>query len=240
MSTDQMTLTRRASLACGVLFLITFLTSIPALALFQPVLDDPAGFVAGDGGQNGVLLGVVLEFLLILANLGTAVVLFPLFRRGGEALSLGYVAARAVECIFIAAGIVFVLGAVSLRADDPGAASAAVLLAALKDWTFLLGPGMTVGIGNGLILGYMMLRSGLVPRRLAMLGMAAGPILLASGLAVLFGAAAPGGTVQALATVPEFVWELSLGVYLTVVGLRGATAAGAARRRIVPQPQAAG
>lgn len=232
MSAERPDPTRRISLAAGVLFLITFITSIPALWLFQPVLDDPAGYIAGAGDDNRILLGVALELILIAANIGTAVVLFPVLKRQSEALSLGFVGARIAESTFIAAGILAVLGIVSLGTDDPGAGSLAVSLAAIKDWTFLLGPGVVVGIGNGLILGYLLYRSGLVPRRLAMLGMIGGPVLLAAGMGVLFGAIEAGGTVQSLATVPEFVWELSLGVYLTVKGFRPAgLGSGAARRR---------
>jgi len=229
--------TRRVMLAAGVLFLLTFITSIPALALFQPVLDDPAGYIAGGGQDTRIHAGVVLELLLIAANIGTAIVLFPLLRRWSEALSLGFVTARIVESVFIAGGILCVLGVVSLRQDDPGAASLAVSLAELKDWTFLLGPGIVVGIGNGLILGYLMYRSRLVPRWMAVLGMAAGPILVAAGMLVLFDVAEAGGIVQSLATVPEFVWELSLGVYLTVRGLRTPSRARAAGAPpVTPQP----
>lgn len=220
MGTVQRTLNRRLSLACGVLFLITFITSIPALALFQPVLDDPAGYIAGAGEDSRIYFGVVLELLLIIANIGTAVVLVPIFRRRSEVLSLGYVTARIIECAFIGAGILFVLGIVSLRHDDPGAASLAVSLAALKDWTFLLGPGFIVGVGNGLILGYLMYRSGLVPRRMAVLGLIGGPLIIASGVGVLFDLFEAGGTVQSIATIPEFLWELSLGIYLTVTGFK--------------------
>ncbi|MCC6830473.1 MAG: DUF4386 domain-containing protein [Thermoleophilia bacterium] len=215
------TRTRRLTLACGVLFLITFITSIPALALLQPVLDDPAGYIAGPGADTRVLLGVALEMILVLANIGTAVVLVPIFRRGGDqVLSVGFLTARIIECTFISAGILFVLGIVTLRHDDPGAASLATSLAAMKDWTFLLGPGFVCPLGNGLILGILMYRSGLVPRRLALVGIAGGPLLTATGLAVLFDIVPAGGVVQSLATAPEFVWELSLGVYLTVTGLR--------------------
>ncbi len=239
MRTQEQAAPRRTAFVAGVLFLITFITSIPALALFQPVLDDPAGYIAGGGDDNGILLGVTLEMILVVANIATAVVLFPVLRRTSEMLSLAYVTARIVECVFIAAGILCVLGIVSLAQDDPGAGSLAVSLAAIKDWTFLLGPGVIVGIGNGLILGYLMYRSELVPRRMAMLGIVAGPVLLAAGIAVLFGVIEPGGTVQSLATVPEFIWELSLGIYLTVKGFRGAPVARAARGPVAqPQPAA--
>lgn len=204
----------------GVLFLITFVTSIPALALYQPVLDDPAGYVAGGGKDAEIYLAVLLELLLIIANVGTAVVLYPIVRRQSEGLSIGYVTARLVECTFIAAGIVCVLGIVSLRQDSPDASALAVSLAALKDWTFLLGPGFIVGWGNGLILGYLMYSSRLVPRGMAWLGLIGGPLIILSGIGVLFDLWNAGGPVQGLATIPEFLWELSLGIYCTVKGFR--------------------
>ncbi len=204
----------------GVLFLITFLASIPALGLYQAVLDDPAAYIAGGGKDNQIYLGALLELLVIIANVGTAVVVYPILRRQNEILSLGYVTARLVECMFIAAGIVFVLGIVTLRQDDPDASALAVSLAALKDWTFILGPGFIVGLGNGLILGYLMYSSRLVPRGMAMLGLIGGPLILLSGIGVLFDAWDAGGTVQAIATIPEFLWELSLGLYCAVKGFR--------------------
>src|SRR3712207_9341821 len=88
---------RKIALMTGVLFLITYITSIGALYLFQPVLDDPAGYIAGAGADNRILLGAFLELILILANIGTAVVLFPILKRQSEILALGYVTARLVE-----------------------------------------------------------------------------------------------------------------------------------------------
>ncbi len=215
-----MTEDQRTARIFGVLFIVTFITSIPALALFQPVLDDPAGYIAGAGKDGQIQLGVLLELLLIIANIGTAVVLYPIVRRQNEALALGYVTARLMECVFIAAGIVCVLGIVSLGQDDPNASALAVSLAAIKDWTFLLGPGFVVGWGNGLILGYLMYSSRLVPRGMAWLGLIGGPLIVLSGIGVLFDVLDAGGTVQALATIPEFLWELSLGVYCAVWGFR--------------------
>jgi hypothetical protein len=203
----------------GVLFIITFITSIGALALFQPVLDDPAEYIAGGGKDNQIYLGAFLEFLLVLANVGTAVVLYPIARRQNEALSIGYVAARIIECVFIAAGIIFVLGVVSLRHDSPDAGDLGVSLAQLKDWTFLFGPGLVVPFGNGLILGYLMYRSGLVPRRMAWFGLIGGPLLLFGNFGVLFDWWDQTGLVSAL-VIPEFIWEAFLGVYCAIWGFR--------------------
>jgi Domain of unknown function (DUF4386) len=206
----------------GVLYLITFATSIPALVLYQPVLDDPVGYIAGGGHNTQILFGVFLELLLIIANIGTAVVIFPIVRRQNEVLALGYVTARLVESTFILVGLVAVLGIVTLQQDVAGAAegTTAYTLAAIKDWTFLLGPGWVVGWGNGLILGYLMYASGLVPRKMTWLGLVGGPLIILSGTLVLFGVADAGGALQGIATIPEALWELSLGVYCAVRGFR--------------------
>src|SRR5918994_3304400 len=211
---------QRAARWFGVLFIITFITSIIALALFQAVLDDPAAYISGEGKDNQIYLGAFLEFLLIVSNVGTAVVLYPIARRQNETLAIGYVAARIIECVFIAAGIIFVLGVVSLRQDSPGAADLAVSLAALKDWTFLFGPGLVVPFGNGLILGYLMYTSGLVPRWMPWLGLVGGPVLLVQSLGVLFDWWERTGAV-ALLVAPEFLWELLvLGIYPAIWGFR--------------------
>ena len=203
----------------GLLFIATFVTSIAALILFQPVLDDPAGYIAGGGKDNQIYLGALMEFLLVIANVGTAVVLYPIARRQNEALAIGFVAARVIESVFIAAGIMFVLGTVSLRQDSPDAADLAVSLAQLKDWTFLFGPGMVVPFGNGLILGYLMYKSGLVPRRMAWLGMIGGPLLLFGNFGVLFDWWDQTGLVSLL-VIPEFIWEAFLGIYCAIRGFR--------------------
>src|SRR5215208_8403854 len=184
----------------GILFLITFATSIPPFVYhYVPVVDDPRYIVGGGGADNRVLTGAFLELLLIIANIGTALVLWPVLKRQNEILALGYVTARVVECVFIAVGILSVLTVVTLRQEAAAGADAASLLTAgqslvaLHDWTFLLGPGFVVGVGNGLILGFLMYTSGLVPRAMAMLGLIGGPLIIASGVGVLFGVIEAGG-----------------------------------------------
>jgi hypothetical protein len=165
-----------------------------------------------------VLLGAFLELVLIIANIGTAVVLYPILKRQNEILALGYVTARVVECAFIAVGHLSLLTLVTLRQEAAAGADAASLVAvgeslvAPHDWTRLLGPGFVVGVGNGLLLGYLMYRSALVPRGMAVLGLIGGPLIIASGVAVLLGVIETGSVWQAIATIPEICWELSLGI----------------------------
>lgn len=222
---------QRLARLTGLLFLITYATSIPpVLSFYVPALSDPA-YVLGGGADLGLSWGALLELLLIVANIGTAIVIFPVLKRLNEVLALGFVAARIMESVFIAVGILSLLALGTLRLEATGADAASLVLVgkalvAIHDWTFLLGPGTVVGVGNGLILGYLMYTSRLVPRPMAVLGLIGGPALLAASAAILVGAIEPGSTWQVIATVPEFFWELSLGLWLLVKGFNpGALAA---------------
>ena len=208
----------------GILFLITYATSIPAFFVFYaPVLGDPR-YIVGGGADTSVRLGAFLEVFLIISGIGTAVVVWPVLKRVNEILALGFVTARIVECAFIAVGILSLLTVVVLRQEAAAGADAASLvtvgesLVALHGWTFLLGPGFVVGLGNGLILGYLMYTSRLVPRGMAVLGLVAGSLLMASGIAVILGVIEQGGPLQTIAALPEFFWELALGTWLAVRG----------------------
>lgn len=214
----------------GVMFLVTYATSIPPVASFYvSALHDPA-YILGTGLDLGVSWGALLELLLIVANVATAVLLFPVLKRVSEVLALSFVAARIMESVFIAVGILPLLALGALRMTAGGADEGALLLmgqalVALHDWTFLLGPGTVVGVGNGLILGYLMFKSRLIPRAMAVLGLIGGPALLAASAAILFGAIEPGSMWQVIATIPEFFWELSLGLWLMVKGFNPAAVA---------------
>src|SRR3954449_9256395 len=219
---------RRLARITGLLWIATFITSIPAVLLYDPLLNDPNFILGAGGGDSRIYIGATLELLLIIANIGTAVVPFALFRRYNEKLAVGFVTARLVECGFIAVGIVSVLALMTLR-QDPGSASDDTLVAlgqslvAVHDATFLLGPGFVVGVGNGLILGYLMYRSALVPRRMAWFGLIGGPLVCISGIAVMFAAFEAGSAPQGIATIPEIIWEAFLGLYLTFKGFNMAS-----------------
>jgi Domain of unknown function (DUF4386) len=223
----KMDATRKTALAAGVLFLITFITSIPAQFVFyHALLTDPAKYILGTGTDASLSMGALLEVMLAIAGVGTAVVLYPITKRQNQAVALAYVTSRLLESALIMVGIVSVLSVLSLRqhvAGTAGADTASLIIAgkslvAIHDTAFLLGPTLLAGVGNGCLLGYLMYRSGLVPRRMALLGLIGGPLVIIASVCVLFGVFKAGSSWQAIATGPEFIWELSFGVYLTVKG----------------------
>lgn len=215
---------RKVATLTGWLMVITFVTSIPAyFILYAPVRDNP-DYITGAGADPtaSVALGALLELILIVANIGTAVVPYAIFRRYSETLALGYVTARIIECTFIAIGILSMLTFLLMRQQGTAGTDAALgeVFVAIYDRAFLLGPGIFAGVANGMILGYLMFRSELVPRGLAVFGLVGGPLLLAAAIAIMFDVIERGSTLQAIATIPEFIWELSFGIYLIVKGFR--------------------
>jgi hypothetical protein len=223
-----MSFTRKVSLITGVAFLITFAASIPAAFYFYAPVLDHADYILGAGADSRIAWGAILEVILVVANVTTAVALFPVLKRQNESVALGYVAARTFESALIAVGIVAMLAVVTMRQDLAGAAGASAAssvalgqsLVAVHDWTFLLGPGILPGIGNGLLLGYLLYRSELVPRGMAMLGMIAGAMLIVGAIPVFFGTYEQGSGVSVIFTALEFIWEAFLGIYLTFWGFR--------------------
>lgn len=217
---------RRTAFLGGALYVITFLASIPAAAYFLlPVLDDPR-YILGDGQDTRVTIGALLDVVNALAAIGTAVVLYPVVRRGSQGLAIGFLASRILEAAIIVAGVMSLLAVVTLRRDaagDPAADAESLLtvgaaLIAVRDWSFLFGPGLAVA--NALLLGTFMYRSRLVPRAIPLMGLIGAPLLLASNTATMFGVNEQ-FSVLSLAALPGiFFWELSLGIYLMVKGFR--------------------
>src|SRR5215203_2450453 len=215
---------RRIATFTGWLWIITFVTSIPArLFFYAPVLDHEGNYVTGAGSDARTLIGIgaVLELLLIISNVGTAVVPYSIHKRVHEAGAVAYVTARLVECTFIAIGIVCMLAISTLRQDALSGTNAAVGqgIFAVYEWTFRIGPGVFAGLGNGLILGWLMYRSGLVPPRFALFGLVGGPLVSIVGVLVILGVVPADGPLQVL-VAPEFIWELGIGIYLIVKGYR--------------------
>jgi Domain of unknown function (DUF4386) len=205
---------------------LTFFTSIPAaLILYDPILNEP-DYILGSGEDTRIALGALLEIFLMIGNIGTAVVMFPILRRQSEILSLSYVASRTVESTIIGVGAISLLSILTLRDDLAGSIGAdsgslevvGQSLVAIHDWTFLLGPGFCVGV-NGILLGYLMYSTGLMPPRLAIFGVVGGPLIFASAIAVLFGAYEQDGA-HAIFSLPEAIFEAAFAIYLIVKGFR--------------------
>lgn len=217
--------TRKSALLTGVFFIITFITSIPALGLYGPVLND-AGYVLGSGADARVTVGALLEVGLVISGIGTAVTLFPILKRHNEGAALAYVAARVVEATVVMVGIVSVLSVITLRRDlagSTGADTAAFVtagkaLVAVHKWTFLLGPGFCAGIENGLLLGFLLYRTALVPRPIAVLGLVGGSLAVVAGIAELFQVFDQVSKAAFALVLPEAAFEAVLGVWLTVKG----------------------
>jgi len=206
----------------GWLFIGTFVFSIPGYLLYGPLLDHPS-YVLGGGHDTQITFGALLEILTAICNIGTAVALYPLAKRYSPRLALGYVASRVLESTIIVAGIVSVLSVLTLRQQFAGADAGAFVIAghtlvAFHDWTFLLGPGFCAGIGNGLLLGFLMYRSGLLPRRVAALGLVGGSLAVVAATGALFGVYERQSAPQMLLTFPEMVWEITFAVYLIAKG----------------------
>jgi energy-converting hydrogenase Eha subunit A len=185
-------------------------------------------YIVGAGADTRVAVGALFEIILVISGIASAIVLFPILKRQNEAVALGYVASRIFESTIIAVGIISVLSVVTLRQDIGGAGAAdsgslivaGRSLVAIHKWTVLLGPAFCAGLGNGLLLGYLMYTSGLVPRRMALLGLIGGPLAVATAIAVLFGAYDQTSAINFVFTVPEILWEASLTLWLLFKGFK--------------------
>jgi hypothetical protein len=220
---------RKTALVAGVLYLLTFLGSIPALPLYHDILNDP-GYILGGANSTGVLWGAIGELLCALAGIGTAVALYPVAKRHSETAALGFVTARTLEASMIFVGVLSVLSIVTLHDGGAAGADAASMvgtghaLVAIHDWTFLLGPGIMPAI-NALCIGTVMYRTGLVPRSLPVIGLIGAPLLLASSMATLFGLFDQVSGWATLAALPIATWEFGFGLRMAFKGFKPAAVA---------------
>jgi hypothetical protein len=203
---------RRVSLVAGGLYLLTFV-SIPTLALYDHVKS--AHFILGPGPDTSA----VLEIIVALAGIGTAVVLFPILKRQNESAALALVSARILESATIFVGVAFLLAIVTLRRDGSGADALTTshALVALYDRIFLLGQSFMPAVCD-LLLGILLYRSRLVPRGLCVIGIVGAPILVAGYLAVLFDLIDQHGALAGLSALLVALFEFSLGLWLLIKG----------------------
>ena len=209
---------RKIALAAGVLYLLTFV-SIPTAFLYAPISDP--NYIVSPGPDNGIILGAVLEIIVALAGIGTAVALYPVVKRQNESLALGFVASRVLEACTIFADVVCLLALVTLRRAGAGADALVTgkALVSLYTW-FKLGQNLMPAV-NALLLGSLLFQSRLVPRVLPLLGLIGAPLLIANTIAVMFGFnSGPIYVLTGIGVLPIAVWEFSLGVWLTVKGFK--------------------
>src|SRR5664279_5259772 len=207
---------RKTSLVAGIFYLLTFV-SIPTLALYSRVKSE--NYITGSGPDTPAIIGGILEIIVALAGIGTAIVLYPVLRKQNKSAALGLVSARILESGTTFVGVAFILSIVTLRQAGAGADALVTghALATLYDRIFLLGQGFMPAICD-LLLGFLLYQSRLVPRRLSLIGIVGGPVLIAGYLAVLFGLIAQHGPVAGLSALPVALFEFSLGVWLVIKG----------------------
>ena len=211
-----MTSSRKHSLAAGILYLLTFV-SIPSIALYSQVKG--ANYILGAGPDAPAIIGGILEIIVALAGIGTAVALFPVLKKQNESFALGLVAARILESGTIFVGVAFILSIVTLRQVGAGADALVTshALSALYDRIFLLGQSFMPAVCD-LLLGILLYKSRLVPRALSVIGIVGAPILVVGYLAILFGLIGRLAPLAGLSALPVALFEFSLGIWLTVKG----------------------
>jgi uncharacterized protein DUF4386 len=216
-----MTSLRKTALAGGILYLLTFLGSIPAAILVGPALNDPS-YVLGAGADQQVGLGAILELVNVFGLIGCGIVFFSVVRRVHEGLAIGYLATRLFEGAIITISVVSLLSIITLRqqvaagADGESLVPVASALVAVRNWALAIGANMAPF--NALMLGTALYRARLVPRWMPALGIVGAPILISFVVGLILGVAHPGTLFHLVAVLPFFVWELALGLWLTFKG----------------------
>jgi hypothetical protein len=241
---------RKTALVAGVLYLATFLSSIPAVFLQGAVFTNPNFILGGGGADTLVRFGALLDIVNGLTAIGTAVALYSVVKRQHEGLAIGFVSSRIFEAATLFIGIVCVFAIVTLRQTGAAGADPATLvtvqrsLLAVRDWTFVLGTG--VPALNAFLLGTLMYRSRLVPRAIPVLGLIGAPLFTSWIVGYIFGITDGGSAWHAIAVAPIFFWELSLGLWMTFKGFRkdaplmaGAAAEAASLGRPASAPRSA-
>lgn len=216
---------RKTSLYFGLFFAGTFIFSIPALIFYAPLFDDPE-YIFREGYDTRISMGALFEILTAICNIATAVIIYPLFRKVSASISLGYVASRTVESVMIITGVISLMSIITFRAgliegiDSESLHLMSRMFIVFHDWTFLLGPQFCSGFGTGILLGYLMYKSGAVPAKMALIGLIGGPLAFIGGVLVLFGILEMLSPGIFAFTALEIIWELSIAFYALFKGFK--------------------
>jgi Domain of unknown function (DUF4386) len=211
--------TRNHARVAGIFYLLTFAASLPAFVFIGSAVNPDLTVAAGHDTQ---LLGAgLLDFVNALAGIGSAVALFPILKRQNQAFALGIVTSRLLEAAIIMTGVASLLAVVTLNQHGAGSVESSQALVAVREWTFLFGPGFMASI-NAVLLGTLMYKSGLVPRIIPTLGLIGAPLLITANVATLFGHNEQTSAITMLATLPVAAWELSVGSWMAFKGFKPA------------------
>jgi Domain of unknown function (DUF4386) len=222
--TSAMSSMRKTAFVAGVLYLLTFLSSIPAVFLQAPVLNDPNFIIGGAGLDTQVRLGALFDIVNSLTAIGTAVALYAVIRRQSPSFAIGFVSSRLFEGTVLMIGVISILSIVTLQQPGATGAEATLLvsiqhtLVTVRNWTFVLGTG--VPALNAVMLGWIMYKSRLVPRAIPTLGLIGAPLFTSWIIGYILGVTEAGTTWHALGVAPIFFWELSIGLWMTFKGFR--------------------
>ncbi|RDW15166.1 DUF4386 domain-containing protein [Oceanobacillus arenosus] len=221
-----MTQDRRNGIIIGIFYIVAAASSIIAVVFYQSVLSEEWYMSAVNGFETKVLIGVLNDLLLVVSAVGTAIIMFPYLRHWNEHIALGYLCFRFMEAVFIAIGLVSILGLVQLSMHYEAGSIAGenlqatgFMLQSFHRWTFVLGPNLMLGI-NTMMYSYLLFRTGLVPKPLAIFGMVTAIMVFISGVLDMFGIVEPASAVKGLTALPVGVYEMSLAVWLIVKGFR--------------------
>lgn len=209
----------------GVLFIVAAVTAIIGLLLYDPILNNPDYLTTGAENGNNIIWGAIFELILAVSAVGTAVMMFPYLKLQDESLALAHVCFRFFEAVIITIGVISVLTLLSLSRDFVNATSPDVsvyetsggVLKAIHSWTFILGPNFMLGI-NTFLYNYLFYKSGLVPTKLAVLGLTAASLVFTAAILEMFDAILQISAWGAILSFPQFIYEMTLAVWLIVKG----------------------
>lgn len=209
---------RKSALTAGVLYLLTFV-SIPTLSIYGAMRE--VNSVVSPGLNTSVNIGAILEIIVALSSIATAVVLYPILKKESEGLALGLVCSRVLEAGTIFAGVSFILTSVTLNQSTAGAQApfTSQTMIIMYDRVFLIGQSLMPAV-NDLLLGFLLYQSRLVPRSLSLIGILGGPLLVVGDILVLFGLIGQHAPATPLFAVPVALFEFSFGIYLIVKGFK--------------------
>lgn len=215
---------RKIAFVAGFLYLLTFISSIPAVFLQGPVLNDPNFIIGGTGLNTQVRLGALFDIVNSLTAIGTAVALYAVIKRQNQGFAIGFVSSRLFEGTVLMIGVISILSIVTLQQPGATGAEASLLvtvqntLVTVRNWTFVLGTG--VPALNAVMLGWIMYKSRLVPRAIPVIGLIGAPLFTSWIIGYVLGVTEPGTPWHGIGVAPIFIWELSLGLWMTFKGFR--------------------